>query len=367
MAHHPARMDSSHSDSASALRRWFSEQGGRLEADAAGGLQRLEGGASPRTYWRVPWAEGPDGGPGRAIVMALPEDALAPTEHGAMASGELPWLVMQRRLEAAGVPVPRVYRADVTAGFLLIEDLGDVRLFDQVTADPNAAAPLYDAAVDLLGRWQAALGGATIAAPTFDAAHLRAELDEFVAMGLEARLGVALTPSERQVFARAGDVLVDELVGGPRLLAHRDFQSQNLMLTPRGLVLIDFQDAFCAPDVYDLVALLRDSYVELPPSEVSRLVARFASLSPEPSLVAARFDLQTIQRKLKDAGRFETLARRGKPGFLRYFGRSIRYVVGAIASLGRFEDLLEVLVSRLPEAREAMNELTSRGRGEAAS
>lgn len=335
----------------SALQDWLSAQGVRLDTAPL----RLEGGASPRSYWRVPW------GAGSAVVMALPDDALAPTEHGATAAGELPWLAMQRHLEGLGLPVPQVHRADVAAGFLLIEDLGDVRLFDVVSADPSRVGSIYDAAVDLLARWQAALADVDLAAPTFDGGHLRAELGEFVAMGLEARLGIALTPAEREVFARLGDTLEDELLGGPRVLAHRDFQSQNLMVTSRGLVLIDFQDAFRAPDVYDLVALLRDSYIALPAAELARLVARFAAQSTHPDQLAARFHLQTVQRKLKDAGRFETLARRGKPHFLRYFGRSIGYVVQAIVALGRFDDLLAVLERHLPEAREALTELGSGG------
>jgi aminoglycoside/choline kinase family phosphotransferase len=173
-------------------------------------------------------------------------------------------------------------------------------------------------------------------------------------MALEARLGVTLTPGEREVLAKVGEALVAELLSGPQVLAHRDFQSQNLMVTPRGLVLVDFQDAFIAPDVYDLVALLRDSYVVLAPAELEHHLARFALITARPlAPLRERFLLQTIQRKLKDAGRFETLARKGKTGFLAFFADSIGYVVHALVTSGRFPDLLDLLRTRLLEARTA--------------
>ena len=62
-------------------------------------------------------------------------------------------------------------------------------------------------------------------------------------------------------FARAGR----ELSGEPRVVCHRDYHSRNLMVHDGRLGVIDFQDARLGPDTYDLVSLLRDSYVELEP------------------------------------------------------------------------------------------------------
>lgn len=336
------------------LNQWLTGRGLRARE-----LTPLPSGASPRSYWRAhlehPLADGRE----HAIVMALPADALAPTEHGASARpGELSWLAMAGFLEALELPVPVRYASDLEAGYLLIEDLGDVRLYDRVReADPAAREALYEDAVALLARWQREIGDRrpSFGAPVFDSGHLLAELAEFRDMGLEARLGIQLAAAEREVLAEVGRTLVGELLSGPTLLAHRDFQSQNLMVTARGLVIIDFQDAFVAPDVYDLVALLRDSYIVLTPAEVDHHLARFARLVHRSADdLIDRFHLQTIQRKLKDAGRFETLARKGKPGFLEFFADSIGYVVHASKASGRFPELRELLLTRLPEAREAV-------------
>ncbi len=318
------------------------------------GISQLEGGASPRTYWRVQLEHPLPNAATSAIVMALPADA-TPTEHGASTEGELPWLAMARYLEALEVPVPEYYVDDVTAGFVLIEDLGDERFYDRLQHVSAASrTALYGEALQLLADWQraTALGLPKHGVPTFGRDHLLAELAEFADMALEARLGIALNSKEREVIAAVGEVLVAELLSGPQVLAHRDFQSQNLMTTGRGLVLIDFQDAFIAPDVYDLVALLRDSYIVLSPSELDHHLARFALITGrDEAALRERFHLQTIQRKLKDAGRFETLARRGKPHFLAFFADSIGYVVHALKVTGRFPELLSLLEDKLPEAR----------------
>ena len=62
------------------------------------------------------------------------------------------------------------------------------------------------------------------------------------------------------------------------MLCHRDYHSRNLMLHDGSLYIIDFQDARMGPDTYDLVSLLRDSYVDLTPQQVDELIAFFLAL-----------------------------------------------------------------------------------------
>ena len=69
-----------------------------------------------------------------------------------------------------------------------------------------------------------------------------------------------------------------ELAGEPRVLCHRDYHSRNLMLHDGSLYIIDFQDARMGPDTYDLVSLLRDSYVDLTAPQVDELIAFFLAL-----------------------------------------------------------------------------------------
>ena len=62
------------------------------------------------------------------------------------------------------------------------------------------------------------------------------------------------------------------------MLCHRDYHSRNLMPHPGVLYIIDFQDARMGPDTYDLVSLLRDSYVDFTEETVDELIAFFLAL-----------------------------------------------------------------------------------------
>jgi hypothetical protein len=130
------------------------------------------------------------------------------------------------------------------------------------------------------------------------------------------------------------------------------------MVLPSGeQAVIDFQDALLGPRQYDLVALLRDSYVELPPELVDALLRRYLARLAEaggPRLeygpFRELFDLPTVQRKLKHAGRFVYIDRvKGNPGFLVSIPASLRYVREALARRPDLAELREVLARHVPE------------------
>ncbi|HRE90204.1 MAG TPA: phosphotransferase, partial [Myxococcota bacterium] len=177
---------------------------------------RLTGGASPRTFWRLPGTH--------LLLMLTPPTG--PTEHGASTAPT--WPRMQRYLATLDLPVPALHATTTTATGLhlaLIDDLGDERLYERVIAHPDTRLHAYEQAIDLLVRFQHQTSTAPpFDVPVFTADHLRAELKEFADMALTARLGLTLTPAERQVLHDTTDTLAAELT--PTRLAHRDFQSQ---------------------------------------------------------------------------------------------------------------------------------------------
>src|ERR1700759_4111346 len=108
----------------------------------------------------------------------------------------------------------------------------------------------------------------------------------------------------------------------------------------RSIVWIDFQGALLGPRVYDLVALLNDSYQKFDrPFVEARLdeYARHVGLDAAARAEGGRdFDRVTVQRKLKDAGRFVFIDRVKKnPSFLKFVEPTI---AKARKSLARLED-----------------------------
>jgi aminoglycoside/choline kinase family phosphotransferase len=319
-------------------------------------VRRLAGHASLRSYWRVGTP------PESRVVMVMPENARPEEATSGAPPVEDPFVNVQRYLRGAGARVPAIDAFFAPEGLMVLEDLGDEMLETRLLAgDP--AEPLYAEAVDRLARLRAQAErapdpGCVAFQRSFDRTLYRWELDHFREWLLEAWKGAVLSPAERPVVERHFDAIAEDLAAQPAGFTHRDYQSRNLMVLPGGeQVVIDFQDALLGPRQYDLVALLRDSYVELPAALVDRMLSRYLARLQEaggprldPDAFRGTFDLLTVQRKLKDAGRFVFIDRvRGNPGFLPSIPASLRYVRDALARRPDLADLAAILARHVPE------------------
>jgi hypothetical protein len=322
---------------------------------AAAPVRRLAGHASMRSYWRV------GSPPDSLVVMVLPEDSRPEEVTRGGPPPVNPFVDVQRYLEGIGVRVPAIRAFDELEGLMVLEDLGDEMLETRLLAG-DAAEPLYATAIDQLARLRAHAeahpGGSIAFSRAFDHDLYLWELHHFREWLLEAWKGASLAGAERAAVDLHFEAISRALDAEPRGFTHRDYQSRNLMVLPGGVqAVIDFQDALLGPRQYDLVALLRDSYVELPPELVERMLRRYldrlaaeggARLDYGP--FRAVFDLLTIQRKLKDAGRFVFIDRvRKNPDFLRSIPASLRYVREAFARRPDLAELQEILARHVPE------------------
>lgn len=313
-------------------------------------LFRLPGGLSPRQFFRMRRASGQP-----AIVMWLPEDA--PERLLARKLGrQLPFLEMRDILENARVRVPALYGAAPEQGVLIVEDLGET-LAERIAREPSSRPALYRRAVEDLAAAQAALAqlpaSAIARTRSFDRELLTWEIEHFREWGIAA-LGEALSDAELATFERATSWLVDTISGFEQGFVHRDYQSRNLLALPDGsLAWIDFQDALWGPRAYDLVALLRDSYQDFDEAFVQQRLSEFAAAralsGPELRRLAFEFDVITVQRKLKDAGRFVFFERtRGDASYLQFFVPTLQLVLAALSRLPERPELsgLAVIVKR---------------------
>ena len=211
--------------------------------------------ASDRRYFRILLPDAP------SIVLSLysaPFDVTA-----------LPFVNVATLMAKMPVPIPAVLGHADDLGVLALQDLGDVTLQAHLgAASPSQHAALYRQAVALIATLQKR--GQELASPdylpygiSFDVEKLTWELDFFTKHFLEAYRGVTLADDQRAELREEYATIVQELAAEPRVLCHRDYHSRNLMLFDGQLYLIDFQDARMGPDTYDLVSLLRDSYVDL--------------------------------------------------------------------------------------------------------
>jgi aminoglycoside/choline kinase family phosphotransferase len=308
-------------------------------------IDEMAGGASTRRFFRV---ETESGRSAVAMYVPLPSQELSKAQE---TGRRWPFLEVRDLLASRAIPVPALLGEACPSGWLLVEDLGET-LAQHLEHSPEDKAALYQRAVRDLANAQRALAilpeHSIVLERAFDADLLRWEIDHFREWALEAR-GIRLNDDERAVFSHASDYLARTIAAWPRGFVHRDYQSRNLMVLPspngqHGLAWIDFQDAMFGPRVYDLVALLGDSYQSFDRAFVDARLAEFARHmgfdAETEAEVAREFDMVTVQRKLKDAGRFVFIERHnGNPSFLKFVEPTIEK---ARASLARLQDIAEL-------------------------
>ncbi len=304
-------------------------------------LDKMPGGASLRRFYRARSG-------GRSLVaMDLGPDTQKSEEATSGAAVAEPSIVnVQRYLARGGIAVPAIRGWDPAQPSLLyVEDLGDLTLEAALVGATAAEVErLYQAAIDELIKMQ----GWAHAHPDpecvafgrrFDAQLLGWELEHFREYGLGAQ-GIQLDGAESRILDDSFAFIVAELARLPAALVHRDWQSRNLMVQRHDgqtrIRVVDFQDALIGHCLYDLVGLLRDSYVSLPADLLASLVRYFGERAPlaQGLDVPRLFAIQTVQRKLKDSGRFVFIDRvKHNPSFLQHIPASLGYVRAALDQL----------------------------------
>jgi aminoglycoside/choline kinase family phosphotransferase len=328
--------------------RYLSETG--LAARSAK-IVPLTGDASDRRYVRILLRDAPS-----QVLSVYPQ---------AFDVEQLPFANVTRLMAAMPVPVPAILGHSNELGILALQDLGDVTLQAHLGAATRADhAALYRQAVTLIVKMQQR--GRELESDrylpygiAFDVEKLSWELQFFVKHFLEAYRGASLTASEREALSVELLRIAEELAAEPRVFCHRDYHSRNLMLHDSQLYIIDFQDARMGPDTYDLVSLLRDSYMDFSEREVDELIAFFLALrgvgagkGVEAGMFRRRFDLMALQRNLKALGTFGfQTTTRGNPVYIQYIPRTLAYVRQNVERDARFARLREILASHVDELR----------------
>ena len=305
-------------------------------------VTRLHGDASNRCYVRVTRRNGP------SIVLAVHPEPFA--------TDALPEITVGALFVRLAIPVPAIIGQAGDLGILALEDLGDQTLQDWLTVPGDDPARLYREAVSLIAKLQRDGAGlrAEGALPftlAFDTSTLTRELAFFQSEFLLAYRHATLAPATAEALRRELSTIAEELAAEPRVLCHRDYHSRNLMVHRNRLVVIDFQDARMGPATYDLVSLLRDCYVDLPPDLVAATTARFLDAVPteRTSDFGRRFDLMSVQRHLKALGTFgHQIAVAGRSDFAAYVPRTITYLRRTLHAYPHFGRLLELLAPHLP-------------------
>jgi N-acetylmuramate 1-kinase len=333
-------------------------------------LSALAGDASSRRYYRA-ILTGP-GTPSSVIIMELPSGSVLPLSSEELAVfkeplKELPFLNVHRFLTKIGVRVPRLYGQSLDAGFLFLEDLGDLALWDRVQGlPPSEVLAWYQKAIDelllLQIRGTSERDDSCIAfQQRFDFRLYLWEFDHFLEYGLQKRPGTRATPPQLEQLKNVFSEIARRLSDLPPCVNHRDYHSWNLMIHDEAVAVIDFQDALLAPPQYDLASLLNDRITDsvIQPDLEAKLVSYYVDQKIDLEQQSINRDefvemylLSAIQRDLKVVGRFYYLdIVKGKTAYKKFIPPTVRRLKRNFARLPQTEKLIPILAEHYEEMR----------------
>src|SRR6266850_1473023 len=254
-----------------------------------------------------------------------------------------------------GIRVPEIYFHDLTEGLIWIEDLGERDLHSYQHESWLVRRAFYESALDQIVKLHSLAESVCVEMKEhlpaeFNATLYRWEqkyffdncLGRYFSISESKRKELAALPGLREI--------AKHLASLPRVLVHRDFQSQNIIIRNGQAQLIDFQGMRPGLAEYDLASLLYDPYVKLAAAEGSELICYYRQKQADNRRVNGQFDdtlqLCAMQRMMQALGAYGFLGLvRGHEHFLQYIPRAVRSLRGIVA---RIEDL-KPLASLLDE------------------
>ena len=257
-------------------------------------------------------------------------------------------------LRTHDIRAPRIYFHDPAEGLVWIEDLGETDLFSYRHEGWPMRRPFYESALDEI----ATLHGLPESVCVEMREHLPAEFNAALysweqnyffenCLGRYFKLdkvkcaGLAALPALNEIGER--------LAGLPRVLVHRDFQSQNILIRNGQAFLIDFQGMRPGLAQYDLASLLYDPYVDLSTAERHEMIAYYCLKRDEKELARdENFDetlrLCAMQRLMQALGAYGFLGLvKHHENFLQYITPAMKSLLAIIAEIDGLRSLEAVL------------------------
>jgi hypothetical protein len=259
---------------------------------------------------------------------ALPKGSVIVMVYTTQRSDNLKYEVTTNVLLKAGVRVPAIYFHDQGLMRMILEDVGGLDLYDvsQRDQDDSMDRSYQQALMEIYKCHQnleknLSPDDLKNLEKGFDEKLYQWEQDYFFEHLIKGYYQFDLNSDELKKVQDELKGVINELVKNDRCLVHRDFQSQNIMITPNGVVLIDHQGLRLGLAGYDLASLLYDPYVQLNELQRQSYYQFYLSLcdQEEKKLVMETFEWCVMQRLMQALGAYGNLGLKlGKPHFLKF-------------------------------------------------
>jgi aminoglycoside/choline kinase family phosphotransferase len=234
-------------------------------------------------------------------------------------------------LEVHGIRAPKIYFHDPEEGLIWLEDLGEEDLFSHRNESWMVRRAFYESALDEVVKLHSLPESFCVEMRNrlpaeFNAALYVWEQNYF----FENCLGRYFEIDDAQLRELAALPALGEiaqyLASLPRVLVHRDFQSQNILVRNGQAYLIDFQGMRPGLAEYDLASLLFDPYVDLSQVERAELIEYYRGENSENGF-DERLRLCAMQRLMQALGAYGFL------GLVKGHKQFLKHIPAAVKSL----------------------------------
>jgi aminoglycoside/choline kinase family phosphotransferase len=292
----------------------------------------IEKGGSDRKFYRV---------------RCSPEQTIILVKYGFDREENRHYVQIAEFLARHGIRAPRIYFHDPAEGLIWIEDLGKADLWSYRDESWLVRRAFYESALDEIVKLHCLPDEACRAIEqslpvAFDGALYRWEQSYFFKNCLGSHFGVAEKKLAELAALPALHEMAEQLGDRSRVMVHRDFQSQNIIIRNAQAHLIDFQGMRPGLAEYDLASLLFDPYVDFSSPEREELLTSYeekrkAALLPVSPEFREVFCLCGIQRLMQALGFYGFAATvKTNKAFLSYIPAamiSLRSLIGESANL----------------------------------
>lgn len=306
-------------------------------------IYQLAGDASSRKYYR--------------IISDDKSWVLMDWEPFSETVDDYPLLSVLQHFQKHSVHTPKIIAKSPSEGLLIQEDLGDLTLERKFWENQNQESiiPFYKQALDELIKihYKASLDKTNCHAfkIAFDTEKLLWELNYAYKNLLEGLCGIQFTPQESKALQEDFTDICEILDREEKFISHRDYHSRNLMIKLGKMRVIDFQDARLGPVQYDLVSLLKDSYVDMNPDISNKLLKYYLDERAKTYKAVSDlkhfnyiYEIQSIQRCFKACGSFASFyVMRKDTRYLKYIHHTLLKVKESLEKNNKYQNFLAIL------------------------
>jgi len=257
-------------------------------------------------------------------------------------------------LAANGIRAPKIYFHDPAEGLIWIEDLGERDLWSYRAESWLVRRAFYESALKGVAKLHRVSATASEKIRSdlpaqFDAELYLWEQQYFFDNCLRRYFGVDEQRLRELAALPVLAEIADRLASFPRVLVHRDFQSQNIIIRHGQAHLIDFQGMRPGLAEYDLASLLYDPYVQLTSAERAELLEFYRTTAAinDPAF-EEKVRLCALQRLMQALGAYGFLGlAKGNKAFLEHIPAALDSLGEILAETAALAPL-RVLLADLP-------------------